>query len=306
MHDRPIDGSQQNSGHHPETITVQDLLNQGKKQLSQEETPYLDALVLLAYAWGCRKEHLYTLISDPVPGEIRERYNGFITKRLEGYPVSYILNRKEFFSLTFYVDERVLVPRPDTEIMIETVADIITSGAIPVGQEQSGDEFRILDICTGSGCIPITLKHLYPRLTIHGADISRDALEVAELNARTILGESIPLFHSDLFREITGMYQIITANPPYLLSTEWQEMEKRKWPEPQIALDGGDDGLDLIRQIIIDSIDKLAEFGYLLLEAAPDQADEIQDLMISAGFSDTSIIQDLAGRNRITLGRIYA
>ncbi len=257
------------------------------------ETPLLDASVLLAFAAGKTRENLFASYPDEISAEILKQFNRLLDKRLEGMPVSYIRHIKEFFGRDFYVDESVLVPRPDTEILVEKAIELI----------DANNTEKVLDLCTGSGCIAVSLKLERSIIDITASDISAEALKTAKLNAENH-GADVEFTQSDLFEKINDRFDMIVTNPPYLKSADTAEMLGTGWPEPAIALDGGDDGLDFIRIIINSSLDYLKNNGYLLIEAGPDQAVPISKLLDSEGFVDIGITKDLAGRNRVTSGRI--
>lgn len=278
-------------------MTFREALTEGSARLQSGnilfcDTPFLDSSVLLGFAAGLTREQLFVRYPEELPQEIYDKFSSLIEKRLKGLPVSYIRKQKEFYGRDFYVDERVLVPRPDTECIIDK--------ALELGKER--DNLRVLDLCTGSGCIAITLKLEKPELTVHASDLSTDALDVAGANAEYLNAE-VNFMESDLFSSVAGKYGMVVTNPPYVSSHETNGMKESGWPEPQLALDGGDDGLDLIREIIVNSLDYLQDNSYLLIEAGPDQAETISSLMKDAGFRDIEITKDLAGRNRITSGR---
>jgi release factor glutamine methyltransferase len=254
----------------------------------------LDAVVLLAEACGISKEKLLASYPDNLEEKALETYDAFISKRIEGYPVSYIRCRKEFFGLDFYVDERVLVPRPDTEILVEETLAVI---------RDSPGVRQVHDVCTGSGCIAIALKHAQPELYITASDVSSGALEVFALNARKILRNELTCYKSDLLVDVPGSFDIIVANPPYLTDRKVEEMKSGNWPEPEIALRGGEDGLDLVKRIIDDSCTRLNQGGWLLLEGGPDQLEDVKKIMEKSGYLDILIRQDLAGRDRVIRGK---
>ena len=262
------------------------------------DTPMLDASVLLAEAAGISREKLFASYPDEVPAGVSSDFEKLLEKRLSGLPVSYIRNRKEFFGRDFYVNPSVLVPRPDTEVIVEKALEIIE-------EKRSGgstEPLRLLDLCTGSGCIAVTLKLEAPECRLTASDISPAALETAARNAET-LGADIKFTKSSLFDNISARFDMIVTNPPYLTTNETSAMTAAGWPEPMLALEGGNDGLDLIRIIIKTSLDYLTDNGYLLIEAGPQQAEEISVLLEEAGFRDIEITRDIAGRNRVTSGR---
>lgn len=264
-------------------------------QSGQEETVYLDAVVLLAEAASITKERLYASFSDPLPEQIFRRFEGFLRQRLSGVPVSYIRNKKEFYSREFYVDHRVLVPRPDTEIIVEETIRLGKMFEPPVS---------ILDLCTGSGCIAVTLaaEAEYPA-HITGADISGEAGEVFLRNSRDLLGRELPFIQTDLFDAIPGSFDIICSNPPYLTDAEIKKFREIGWPEPETALAGGEDGLYIVRKIVKKSVEHLKQNGYLLIEASPEQMEQISAQLQKGGFADIRRIKDFGQRERVISAR---
>ncbi len=278
-------------------MTVGGALNQGKERLfyAEVDTPMLDATLLLSEALGTSKERLFASLPEPLDPNNWQRYCGLLDLRCAGQPVSYIRRKKEFFSLEYYVDQRVLVPRPDTEVLVEEALRLLESN--PLVQ-------RVHDACTGSGCVAIALQHSFPTVKVSGSDISREALQVAAQNARRLLPESrIRLYRSDLLARVPGRYDLITANPPYLTDGEVENMRKIGWPEPALALRGGVDGTDLLRRLIRQVPRKLCAGGYLLLEAAPAQMTLLERELSDRGYREIVVIPDLAGRDRVIRAR---
>jgi release factor glutamine methyltransferase len=282
-------------------ITVQAALQRGQSTLfyAEVETPLLDAMVLLGEALGWSKEQLLARPEAPVEEEGYRRYQDFLDRRCRGIPVSYIRRKKEFFSLEFYVDERVLAPRPDTEVLVEE--------ALRRLERCRGDPGRggllAHDACTGSGCVAIALQHTRPDVLVSASDLSPGAEEVFRLNCRRLLGRELPFHRSDLLKQLAGPYDLITANPPYLRDREVEDMGKVGWPEPREALAGGPDGTALLASLIRQAPARLAARGWLLLEADPHQAGFVRQRLLLAGFVDVELVPDLAGRPRVIRGR---
>jgi release factor glutamine methyltransferase len=241
------------------------------------------------------KEKVLASLPDSVSPEATERFLELVDRRGAGTPVSYIRRIKEFWGLEFYVDERVLVPRPDTEALVEKALEVVR--ADPRLQ-------RVHDTCTGSGCIGIALKSAIPRLEVSASDISAEAGEVLSLNAEKLLGARIDFFVSDLLEDVPGSFDVITANPPYLSDSEMEGMRKIGWPEPEMALAGGRDGTALAERLIRAAPRKLASNGWLVLEAAPQQFIKLFALMDQAGFQSIDVMQDMSGHNRVIAGRL--
>jgi len=278
-------------------MIVRSLLAQGYDTLfyAEVQTPFLDAVVLLAHSMAVTKEKLLASLPDEVPPAIEARFRELIDLRCTGRPVSYIIKRKEFYGLDFYVDERVLVPRPDTEVLVEKVLQCIRSDP---------RLRRVLDACTGSGCIGISVKHTAPGLDVSASDISASALEVAALNADRILGGALPAFRSDLLESVPGSFDLIASNPPYLRDDEVTDLRKLGWREPELALAGGRDGTALAERLIRTAPSRLNPGGWLVLEAAPLQINKLFALMDQAGFHTIDVEKDLAGSSRVIAGRL--
>jgi len=277
--------------------TVRELLTQGYRKLflAEVDTPFLDAAVLLAFAMGVSKEKVLASLPDPVDEESELRFQTHLNTRAAGMPVSYIRRTKEFFGLDFYVDERVLVPRPDTETLVEKVLEL----------RRADPQMRdVHDACTGSGCVAIALKHAAPELRVSASDISAAAAEVFGMNADRLLGgRSLPFRLSDLLQDLTEEFDVITANPPYLRDDEVDGMVKIGWPEPPLSLRGGADGTQVTARLIRSAPSRLRPGGWLVLEAAPDQFLKLFAIMDQAGFRHIEVDRDLAGRQRVISGR---
>lgn len=278
-------------------ITVHAALRRGQSKLyyAEVETPLLDATVLLGEALGLTKEQLLSRPEAPIQEEGWRRFEEFLDRRCRGIPVSYIRRKKEFFSLEFYVDERVLVPRPDTEVLVEEALRLL---------DRNREARLVHDACTGSGCVAIALQHSRPGLLVSASDLSPGAEEVFRLNCRRLLGRELPFHRSDLLKQVTGPYDLITANPPYLRDREVQDMGKVGWPEPREALAGGPDGTALLAALIRQAASRLTPRGCLLLEADPSQTAFVRQRLLLAGFLEVEAVPDLGGRPRVIRGRL--
>jgi release factor glutamine methyltransferase len=276
-------------------MTIKDALRQATSVLyyAEMETPYLDACVLLAHALKLSKEQLFVSFYRELAPDEYARFKEFLDLRCSGRPVSYIRGVKEFYGLEFYVDERVLVPRPDTETLIEAARVILTEH----------EAFKkVHDLGTGSGCIAVTLKHLFPMLEVSASDISAGAGEVFLDNCRRLLGNELVFTRSDLFNGLKGRFDLIVSNPPYLTDAETDAMKKTGWPEPELALRAGPDGCSYLKEIIRAAPAFLNPGGYLALEAAPPQIKICKDFMNKLNYINSTVVRDLAGRDRV----IYA
>jgi release factor glutamine methyltransferase len=280
-------------------VTVREALSEAYGLLSAGgvDTPVLDATVLLSEALGVSKERLFADLPEPLGDEAYAVFRRLLTRRLEGIPVSYIRKKKEFYGLEFLVDERVLVPRPETETLVESVLDL-ASGAPALR--------RLHDVCTGSGCIAIAVAHSLPALDVSVSDVSADALAVCALNARRLLGRELPSTPSDLLDAVVGRFDLITANPPYLTDREADELGARRWPEPRLALAGGPDGTAYLRRLIHGAREHLEPGGSLFVEIAPAQSVLLLPELAESGYERVRVIRDLSGRDRVITARLSA
>jgi release factor glutamine methyltransferase len=279
-------------------MTIAQALSRGEKVFRAAgcDTPRLDALVLLAADLKKDKIFVFSHGEDELAPERERAYEEMLACRLDGQPVSYILNSKEFYGLEFFVDKRVLVPRPDTEVLVDTALEMLRTDPRLV---------RVHDVCTGTGCIPLAIARApgNERLEISASDISADALEVFRLNCRNILGRVLPWREGDLLSGFGGLYDMITANPPYIRREDCRRMMAEGWPEPELALNGGEDGLEIIRRLIVEAESSLAESGWLVLEASPEQAGILLETLEKRGWKDRQAVCDLEGRRRVLVGR---
>ena len=283
-------------------MTIQEALTEGKRLLALPctsafiDTPELDASLLLSETLHLSREELILHGDEPLSETLMRGYLALLERRRSGECVAYILGRKEFRGLEFTVNPNVLVPRPDTETLLEAALEYID---VMAGQEEC--KVSVLDLCTGSGALAISLKNERPKLDITASDISVEALETAKLNAVNLLGNrhSINFLESDLFGKITGKFNVIVSNPPYIPSGELKTLAPEVHREPVLALDGGWDGLNLIRQIVVWAGDYLYSNGVLLLEASPAQMPEIRVLLEKQNFSGIKVRRDLGGRDRV-------
>lgn len=253
----------------------------------------LDARLLLEYVCGTDRNTLLVHGGREVTAEELNRYEDLTARRAERIPLQQLTGVQEFMGLTFQVNEHVLIPRQDTEILVEEVLRKLHDG------------MRILDMCTGSGCILISLLHYSNGCKGVGADISPEALKVAEENAARLLGaeRSVKFLQSDLFEAISGKYEIIVSNPPYIVRSDIPGlMPEVREHEPLMALDGGTDGLAFYRKIAVDAVDYLNGGGMLFFEIGCEQAADVCMIMETAGFREIAVAKDFAGLDRVVYG----
>lgn len=291
-------------------MTYREAFERGKSALVQAgiEEADLDARLLLEYVCQTDRNHLLAHGDKPVGEEEAAQYLELISGRIEHIPLQYLTGVQEFMGLSFAVNESVLIPRQDTEILVEEVL------------RELHDGMRILDMCTGSGCILISLLHYSNGCKGAGVDISGEALKVAKENAQRILGkpfeedvsqepqedeaeERVLWLQSDLFANVTGKFEFIVSNPPYIESgvipTLMPEVREH---EPLLSLDGKEDGLHFYRKIVKESRDYLVSGGMLYFEIGYNQAEAVCRFMEEAGFREVKTVKDFAGLDRVVYG----
>jgi len=277
------------------------------------ETPLLDTLVILGHVLDLSKEQLLTHPEWRLSSRQQETCEALMQKRARGTPIAYLLGFKEFYGRRFSVTPDVLIPRPDTETLVERVLELITlknqKSAGPESQSNGGNrssikQLSVLDLCTGTGCIGLTIALEQPGTAVTCSDISEEAAAICRKNAEQLKAPSVSVVRSDLFAQISnGSFDIIISNPPYLTEAELEEPVLKAAGEPVSALYGGKDGLYLIDRIIAKGFTFLHTEGYLCVECGMQQAEAISDRFEQAGFTDITVIQDLGGRNRGVCGK---
>lgn len=259
------------------------------------ENPRLDAEVLLCAVLQCERIKLYMDFERPLTAAELAQYKNYVARRGQHEPLAYILGEKEFMRNSFKVTPATLVPRPETELLVESLIKAAQ------GLKADGD-VKILDIGTGSGAIIVSLLDYLPNAKGVGVDISVDALIVAEENSRRIgVRERAGFVQSDLFSRVPAdkKFDIIVSNPPYIPAADIAGLAKDVQKEPIGALDGGADGLDFYRRIISEAMDHMADEGILAFEVGINQAQVVAELCRKAGFKATAIREDYAGIERM-------
>ena len=252
----------------------------------------IDAWLLLEMVAKIDRSFYFMHINEEVDPEVLTEYERVVEKRAEHVPLQYITGEQEFMGMTFKVNSNVLIPRQDTETLVEEALKVIEP------------QMEVLDLCTGSGCILLSILKNAPTVHGTGSDISKQALLVAKENAR-LHDLDAEWVRGNLFDNVSGQYDVIVSNPPYIAQAELPMlMPEVLHFEPMQALDGGADGLDFYRSITAEAPQYLKENGYLFLEIGYDQGKAVQQLMQDAGFKDVTIRKDLAGNDRVVKGQI--
>ena len=277
-------------------LTLQQIYREGKETLERAgiAEAELDAWYLLEYVTGISRASYYGDPGRVVTEEDLCRYRECIEKRAGHIPLQHITGEQEFMGLSFRVNDQVLIPRQDTETLVEEALKYAMPG------------MRVLDLCTGSGCILISLLHFCPGLTGVGSDISAEALKMARTNGQRLhVEDRAQWLCGDLFEKVTGAFDLIISNPPYIRSAEIEELQEEvRLYDPRIALDGAEDGLLFYRRIIEESKSYLKNGGRLLFEIGCDQGRDVAELLENAGYTEVSVKKDLAGLDRVAAGRL--
>lgn len=274
-------------------MTMEQILHFGADTLQKAGVlePRLDAWYLLSYCMGITKTQYYMHSHEEVNKQYSDRYSKLLERRVKREPLQYIIGEQEFMGLVFTVDENVLIPRQDTELLVELV--------IKHAQGKS-----ILDMCTGSGCIAVSLACLSEAEKVDASDISEDALCVAKTNAERNNAE-VKFIQSNLWENVKGKYDILVSNPPYIDDEEMKDlMPEVKDYEPKLALSGGFDGLDYYRRIMRNIQDKIYNRGLIFFEIGCGQGKDVAELLLKYNLVDVKIEKDLAGLDRVVWGKM--
>ena len=300
-------------------MKIKELFNLETRRLNESkiEDANIIAKSLIKYVLKLTDNDLIVKQNNEVESNNQKEYEEYINQIIEGTPLQYITNKQEFYKQEFYVDEDVLIPQPDTEILVEEVINIA----------KKDQKLNILDICTGSGAIGISLANNIKNADVTLVDVSSDALEVAEINCDSIfenkitekayeneaevylieengIKQNIKLHQSDMFDELEEEFDIIVSNPPYIKTKEIKQLSKQVKNEPRIALDGGEDGLYYYRVLIDESHKFLSDDGYLCMEIGYDQKTEVIKLLEESGmYKNIYSKKDLAGNDRIVIAQ---
>lgn len=261
------------------------------KEANIDDASY-DAFALFEYVSGINKARYLMIKGDEADQAVAVKYEQLVDRRQNHEPLQYITGSQWFYGLEYYVDSRVLIPRQDTEVVVDYI----------LSREKEHNQ-DVLDICTGSGCIALTLAANRAGWNVTGSDISMDALEVSAINMDRLKINNVCFKKSDMLQNVDGEYDIIVSNPPYIERHVIDELtsEVRDY-EPMLALSGGEDGLDFYRIIVRDAREHLKQAGRLYFEIGYNQGQAVVDLLRECGYTDIQVRQDLAGKDRMVCG----
>ncbi len=273
-------------------MNLTEALNQAKQVLEQNGIDQREARLLLAHTLKVNKEKL-PLIKE-ISLEEKDVFFDLVSKRCQGMPFAYIVGQKEFMKLKFLVNENVLIPREDTEVLVQEALDFIEKSTKP--------NLTLLDLCTGSGCIAISIyKNTNKNIEVMASDKSKEALKMAEENAK-FNDANISFIESDLFENIKQSFDIIVSNPPYIKTNIIDTLQKEvKDYEPKMALDGGEDGLSFYRIIIKEAKKHLNKDGILMFEIGYDQAEAVSKFFEENNYKNIKIIKDYGTNDRVVM-----
>lgn len=282
----------------PETWTIRRVLDWTRGHFEKQaiDAPRLTAELLLAHVLATTRVKLFMDLDRPLTKDELTTYRGLIQRRLAHEPTQYLVGHKEFYGRRFAVDARVLIPRSETELLVEAMLQVLPKDA----------PGRVLDVCTGSGCIAISIAAERPAASVWAADVSADALTVARANADALgVSSRVTFFEGALLEPVPAdaRFDVIVSNPPYIPTAELGGLDAEVRREPHLALDGGADGLAVIRPLVAAAAPRLNPGGWLALEIAEDQGARVKAVLEGAGLSDVRIEKDLARHERLVLGR---
>jgi len=278
--------------------TVRNILSEARQRLTSlpanQSTAALEADLLLAYVLDVERSFFYSNPESEPSWAQLERFNQLLQRRLDGEPVAYLLGQQEFWSLALKVTAATLIPRPETELLVElTLAKLAAT-----------DECRVADLGTGSGAIALALASERPQWQISATDISADALAVAEENRQAHHLENVILLQGEWLAAVQGKFHAIVSNPPYIAADDQHLLAGDVRFEPELALTPGGDGLASFRQISAQASDYLVTGGWILFEHGYDQSDQVQCMLLAAGMENIETVQDLEGKDRVTIGQL--
>lgn len=277
-------------------LLVRDIIKQGEDLLKAADIVdwKMDSWLLAEYVFNINRTIFYMNPNMSVDKNLSDKYMELMDIRASKTPLQYITNNQEFMGFDFFVNENVLIPRQDTELLVEKVVEYIRTRT---------DEVKILDMCTGSGCIAISINRMCDNAKVFAVDLSQEALEVAKKN-NELNKADVTFIHSDLFEKIQDEFDIIVSNPPYIKTEEIEVlMDEVRVHEPRMALDGDGDGLKFYKKIAIEGRQYLRKNGIMFFEIGYDQGESVPDILNINGYTDINVYKDLADNDRVVIAR---
>ncbi len=270
---------------------------------SGSPSPRLDAEVLLAHARGCERIALYTAFAEEPDETVKAKFREVVKRRAQGEPVAYLVGKKEFYSLPFQVSKDCLIPRGETEHIVVECLD----RAKPILAAEPTKHFNIVDVCTGSGCIAVSVAKHLPQCTITAIDLSPAAVAIANANVENHkLTNRVLVVESDLLDSVAdNSVDFVLSNPPYVSETEYAKLDKSvREHEPRMALVGGASGMEIIEQLASQAAKKLVPNGWFICELSPMIADQVESHMVSTNqWTNITIVKDLARLKRLVVAQ---
>ncbi len=271
------------------------------------ETPVQEAGVMLCQVLNCGKAYLYAHGDRELSPDEKAKLDHMLAQRTKNIPLQYIVGDTEFMSLRFMVTPAVLIPRQDTEILVEKVIELAKKQVHQRQNDGNYGRLNVLDMCTGSGCIAVSIAHFCPESSVVACDISGEAIKVAKANSELNgVQNRVEFFCGDLFEALKGNYKFdfIVSNPPYIETETILGLQKEvRSYEPELALDGGADGLDFYKKIIAKAPEYLNKLGWLVFEIGYNQGKKVSALM-QGSFSDIQVLKDYGGNDRVVIGKL--
>lgn len=285
-------------------MKYRELLNIGSNKLKEAQIVDFsnDGWLLMEHIFGINRSSYFMKMEDTILDQLKiEKFLQAIEKRSTHYPLQYIIGKWIFMGMEFLVNKDVLIPRQDTECLVEKTIDIIKT-------TYENKKIKVLDMCTGSGCIGISICKSCENTEVTCVDLSKEALKIAKENAKNILNQSqnerLKIIQSDLFENVNDEFDVIVSNPPYIKTKDIDElMEEVKLYEPKQALDGHSDGLFFYEKITREAIKYLTPQSFILYEIGCSQGKEVMDILNKNKFENIELVKDLAGLDRIVVGK---